>query len=91
MNHVSLFGPSDNMLLCAYKDVIISSNRPTQAHIGGTIPGKDELKGSVIDTETVVMRSVTGAMRWIRAEHRQRDKFHLDQGVLVTLPSPVAW
>ena len=32
----------------------------------------------VIHTETVVMRSVTGTVRWIRAEHRQLDKFHLD-------------
>ncbi len=29
----------------------------------------------VIETETVVMRSVTGTVRWIRAEHRQFDKF----------------
>jgi fructose-1,6-bisphosphatase II / sedoheptulose-1,7-bisphosphatase len=29
----------------------------------------------VIETETVVMRSVTGTVRWIRAEHRQVDKF----------------
>jgi fructose-1,6-bisphosphatase II / sedoheptulose-1,7-bisphosphatase len=32
----------------------------------------------IIETETVVMRSVTGTVRWIRAEHRQFDKFHLD-------------
>jgi fructose-1,6-bisphosphatase II / sedoheptulose-1,7-bisphosphatase len=31
-----------------------------------------------IETETVVMRSVTGTVRWIRAEHRQFEKFHLD-------------
>ena len=35
--------------------------------------GKD-----VIKTETVVMRSVTGTVRWIRAEHRELEKFHLD-------------
>jgi fructose-1,6-bisphosphatase II / sedoheptulose-1,7-bisphosphatase len=33
---------------------------------------------TTIDTETVVMRSVTGTVRWIRAEHRQLDKFFLD-------------
>ena len=32
----------------------------------------------VIETETVVMRSVTGTVRRVRAEHRQFDKFHLD-------------
>ena len=35
--------------------------------------GKDK-----IETETVVMRSATGTVRWIRAEHRQFEKFHLD-------------
>jgi fructose-1,6-bisphosphatase II / sedoheptulose-1,7-bisphosphatase len=29
-------------------------------------------------THTVVMRSVTGTVRWIEAEHRQLEKFHLD-------------
>jgi fructose-1,6-bisphosphatase II / sedoheptulose-1,7-bisphosphatase len=32
----------------------------------------------VITTETVVMRSATGTVRWIRADHRQLDKFYLD-------------
>src|ERR1019366_4773133 len=36
-----------------------------------------KFKGDVIETETVVMRSVTGTVRWIRAEHRQLDKFYL--------------
>jgi fructose-1,6-bisphosphatase II / sedoheptulose-1,7-bisphosphatase len=31
-----------------------------------------------IETETVVMRSITGTVRWIKAEHRQLEKFHLD-------------
>jgi fructose-1,6-bisphosphatase II / sedoheptulose-1,7-bisphosphatase len=33
---------------------------------------------NVIETETVVMRSVTGTVRRIVAEHRQFEKFHLD-------------
>ena len=37
-----------------------------------------KFKGDVIETETVVMRSVTGTVRWIRAEHRQFEKFYLD-------------
>ncbi|WP_316859504.1 class II fructose-bisphosphatase [uncultured Cohaesibacter sp.] len=32
----------------------------------------------VIKTQTVVMRSTTGTVRWIESEHRQFDKFHLD-------------
>ena len=37
-----------------------------------------EFRGEVIETDTVVMRSVTGTVRRIRAEHRQHDKFQLD-------------
>jgi len=32
----------------------------------------------LIETDTVVMRSATGTVRWIRAEHRKLAKFHLD-------------
>jgi fructose-1,6-bisphosphatase II / sedoheptulose-1,7-bisphosphatase len=35
-------------------------------------------KRDVIETETVVMRSATGTVRWIRAEHRNIDKFQSD-------------
>ncbi|MGD9846569.1 MAG: class II fructose-bisphosphatase [Variibacter sp.] len=37
-----------------------------------------KFNNNTIETETVVMRSVTGTVRWIRAEHRQLDKFFLD-------------
>ena len=37
-----------------------------------------KFRKDVIETETVVMRSVTGTVRWIRAEHRELAKFHLD-------------
>src|SRR5215468_7378372 len=37
-----------------------------------------KFRGEVIETETVVMRSVTGTVRWVRAEHRQHEKFYLD-------------
>ena len=37
-----------------------------------------KFRGDVIETDTVVMRSVTRTVRWIRAEHRQLEKFHLD-------------
>jgi len=36
-----------------------------------------KFRNNVIETETVVMRSVTGTVRWIRAEHRRFAKFHL--------------
>ena len=34
-----------------------------------------EFGEGMIETETVVMRSASGTVRWIRAEHRQLDKF----------------
>jgi fructose-1,6-bisphosphatase II / sedoheptulose-1,7-bisphosphatase len=34
-------------------------------------------RDNMIETETVVMRSATGTVRWIRAEHRQLEKFQL--------------
>jgi len=37
-----------------------------------------KFRKDVIETETVVMRSVTGTVRYIKADHRQLDKFHLD-------------
>ena len=37
-----------------------------------------KFREGVIATDTVVMRSVTGTVRWIKAEHRQFEKFHLD-------------
>ena len=37
-----------------------------------------KFRKDIVETETVVMRSITGTVRWIRAEHRQLAKFHLD-------------
>jgi fructose-1,6-bisphosphatase II / sedoheptulose-1,7-bisphosphatase len=36
-------------------------------------------KDGLIETETVVMRAATGTVRWIRAEHRQLEKFDLQE------------
>jgi fructose-1,6-bisphosphatase II / sedoheptulose-1,7-bisphosphatase len=45
---------------------------------GSLLAGVKFRKDNVIETETVVMRSVTGTVRYIKAEHRQLEKFHLD-------------
>ena len=44
----------------------------------GSLLSGVKFRGAVIHTETVVMRSVTGTVRIIKAEHRQLEKFHLD-------------
>ena len=45
---------------------------------GSLLSGVKFRKDGVIETETVVMRSVTGTVRVIKGEHRQLEKFHLD-------------
>jgi fructose-1,6-bisphosphatase II / sedoheptulose-1,7-bisphosphatase len=45
---------------------------------GSLLSGVKFRKDGLIETETVVMRSVTGTVRMIKAEHRQLEKFHLD-------------
>jgi fructose-1,6-bisphosphatase II / sedoheptulose-1,7-bisphosphatase len=45
---------------------------------GGSLLEAVRFKKDGIETETVVMRSATGTVRWIRAEHRHIDKFQLD-------------
>jgi fructose-1,6-bisphosphatase II / sedoheptulose-1,7-bisphosphatase len=45
---------------------------------GSLLSGVKFRKDGVIETDTVVMRSVTGTVRYIKAEHRELAKFHLD-------------
>jgi fructose-1,6-bisphosphatase II / sedoheptulose-1,7-bisphosphatase len=55
-------------------DCLFSATGVTSgAMLDGVKFGKD-----VIETDTVVMRSVTGTVRRVRAEHRELSKFHLD-------------
>jgi fructose-1,6-bisphosphatase II / sedoheptulose-1,7-bisphosphatase len=44
----------------------------------GSLLSGVKFRKDVIVTDTVVMRSVTGTVRYIKAEHRQFEKFHLD-------------
>jgi fructose-1,6-bisphosphatase II / sedoheptulose-1,7-bisphosphatase len=44
----------------------------------GSLLSGVKFRKNVIQTETVVMRSITGTVRYIKADHRQLDKFHLD-------------
>ena len=44
----------------------------------GSLLSGVKFRKNVIETETIVMRSVTGTVRIIRGEHRQFAKFHLD-------------
>src|SRR5205807_2122842 len=41
-------------------------------------------RGDVIETETVVMRLVTGTVRWIRAEHRPKSESAAAAGLRVS-------
>ena len=44
----------------------------------GSLLSGVKFRKDVIETETVVMRSVTGTVRYIKAEHRQLENCHLD-------------
>ncbi|MEA2937261.1 MAG: fructose,6-bisphosphatase / sedoheptulose,7-bisphosphatase, partial [Alphaproteobacteria bacterium] len=49
----------------------------TGVTVGAMLRGV-KFRKDIIETETVVMRSVTGTVRRITATHRQLEKFHLD-------------
>jgi fructose-1,6-bisphosphatase II / sedoheptulose-1,7-bisphosphatase len=55
-------------------DCLVSATGVTD----GTFLRGVRFRGDRIFTHTVVLRSVTGTVRWIEAEHRQLEKFHLD-------------
>ncbi len=45
---------------------------------GGSMLRGVRFRPGTIETDTVVMRSRTGTIRWIRAEHRQFEKFQME-------------
>ncbi|MGL4325494.1 MAG: class II fructose-bisphosphatase [Beijerinckiaceae bacterium] len=55
-------------------DVIVAATGVTD---GGLLRGV-YFNGDVIETETIVYRSITGTVRRIHGEHRELSKFHLD-------------
>ncbi len=55
-------------------DVVVAATGVTD---GPLLKGV-RFKGDTIETETLVWRSATGTVRRISAEHRNRDKFHLE-------------
>ncbi len=55
-------------------DVVFSATGVTK----GTMLNGIVTNAHEIWTDTVLMRSSTGTIRWIRARHTQMDKFHLD-------------
>jgi fructose-1,6-bisphosphatase II / sedoheptulose-1,7-bisphosphatase len=46
--------------------------------VSGSLLRGVRFRPGVIETETVVMRSITGTVRWIRAEHHQFEKFQME-------------
>ncbi len=55
-------------------DVVVAATGVTD----GALLSGVKFRGDVIETETVVYRSVTGTVRRIRGEHRELSKFSLD-------------
>ena len=73
-------GVTDPKMIYGIEDMVRGDCRfaATGVTTGSLLTGVKFRKDNVIETETVVMRSVTGTVRYIKAEHRQLDKFHLD-------------
>ena len=46
--------------------------------VSGSMLRGVRFRSGAIETETVAMRSITGTVRWIRAEHRKTDKFQME-------------
>lgn len=55
-------------------DVVVAATGVTD---GALLKGV-KFSGDIIETETIVYRSLTGTVRRIAGEHRQLEKFHLD-------------
>lgn len=55
-------------------DVVVAATGVTD---GALLKGV-KFAGNIIETETIVYRSLTGTVRRIAGEHRQLEKFHLD-------------
>jgi len=55
-------------------DVVLSATGVT----GGNMLDGITHSQNAVSTETLLMRSSTGTIRWIKARHSQRNKFRLD-------------
>jgi fructose-1,6-bisphosphatase II / sedoheptulose-1,7-bisphosphatase len=55
-------------------DVVVAATGVTD---GALLKGV-RFNGNIVETETIVYRSLTGTVRRIQGEHRQLEKFHLD-------------
>jgi fructose-1,6-bisphosphatase II / sedoheptulose-1,7-bisphosphatase len=73
-------GVSDPRMVYGIEDMVKGDClfAATGVTTGSLLTGVKFRKDNVIETETVVMRSVTGTVRYIKAEHRELAKFHLD-------------
>ncbi len=63
-----------DLLELASGDTVVAATGVTD---GALLKGV-KFSGQIIETETIVYRSLTGTVRRIQGEHRQLEKFHLD-------------
>ena len=63
-----------DMIELASGDVVVAATGVTD----GPLLSGVRFRGNVVETETIVYRSVTGTVRRIQAQHREMQKFHLD-------------
>jgi fructose-1,6-bisphosphatase II / sedoheptulose-1,7-bisphosphatase len=63
-----------DLLELASGDTVVAATGVTD----GALLSGVKFRGDIIETETIVYRSLTGTVRRIKGEHRQLEKFHLD-------------
>jgi fructose-1,6-bisphosphatase II / sedoheptulose-1,7-bisphosphatase len=63
-----------DMTELASGDVVVAATGVTD----GPLLSGVRFRGHMVETETIVYRSVTGTVRRIQAQHREMQKFHLD-------------
>ena len=68
------FDKKYSVIEMAAGDVVFSATGVTS----GSMLSGISTSGKEIWTETVVMRSSTGTIRWIKTRHENKDKFHLN-------------
>jgi fructose-1,6-bisphosphatase II / sedoheptulose-1,7-bisphosphatase len=71
-------GISNPQKIFLIEDMVRDDSYAATGVTDGTLVSGVKFRKHFIETETIVMRSVTGTVRIIRGQHRQLEKFHLD-------------
>jgi fructose-1,6-bisphosphatase II / sedoheptulose-1,7-bisphosphatase len=71
-------GISNSQKIFLIEDMVRGDSYAATGVTDGTLVSGVKFRKHFIETEIIVMRSVTGTVRIIRGQHRQLEKIHLD-------------